>query len=154
MSHVSLKNTSGWVLLTRQCSKKLLVEISPPQSWPWKFKWCYNCGCCDDSWSCEQLKKRVTDKYFEKKNVRLWTLITFCYRKCMLRLQCLTCIFERNSRGKTSQLEWLFESNLRSSGYFECSTELWLLLEPSCRGNLLTWVCWALQTQIVTWRLK
>ena len=28
------------------------------------------CGCCDDSRSCEQLKKCVTDKYSEKK-VRL-----------------------------------------------------------------------------------
>ena len=25
------------------------------------------CGCCDDSQSCEQLKKHVTDKHFEKK---------------------------------------------------------------------------------------
>ena len=32
---------------------------------------CYqSCGCCDNSRSCEQLKKRVEDKYFEKK-VRL-----------------------------------------------------------------------------------
>ena len=35
-----------------------------------KTKWYHNCGCCDDSGSCEQLKKRVTDKYFGKK-VRL-----------------------------------------------------------------------------------
>ena len=48
-----------------------------------KTKWYYSCGCCDNSWSCEQLEKRVTDKYFEKK-VRL---ITFHYRKCMLPLQ-------------------------------------------------------------------
>ena len=46
-------------------------------------------GCCDDSWSCDQLNKWVTDKYFEKK-VRLWTLITFHYRKCMLLLQFLS----------------------------------------------------------------
>ena len=30
---------------------------------------CYqSCGCCDNSRSCEQLKKRVADKCFEKKN--------------------------------------------------------------------------------------
>ena len=52
-----------------------------------KTKWCHSCGCCDDSWSCEQLKKCVTDKYLERK---LWTLITFCYRKCMLPLQYLS----------------------------------------------------------------
>ena len=29
---------------------------------------CYqSCGCCDNSGSCEQLKKHVADKYFEKK---------------------------------------------------------------------------------------
>ena len=32
-----------------------------------KKKWYHSCGCCDDSRSCELLKKRVTDKYFEKK---------------------------------------------------------------------------------------
>ena len=31
-------------------------------------------------------------------------------------------IFNRNSGGKTSQIEWLFESDLRSFGYFKCST--------------------------------
>ena len=31
-------------------------------------KWYHSCGCCDDSQSCEQLKKQVTDKYFEKKS--------------------------------------------------------------------------------------
>ena len=32
-----------------------------------KTKWYHSCGCCDDCQSCEQLKKRVTNKYFEKK---------------------------------------------------------------------------------------
>ena len=31
-------------------------------------------------------------------------------------------MFDRNSGGKTSQIEWLFESNLRSFDYFKCST--------------------------------
>ena len=34
--HISLKNTSGWVLLMRQHSKKFLVKVNPPWSWPWK----------------------------------------------------------------------------------------------------------------------
>ena len=34
-------------------------------------------------------KKWVIDKCFEKKN-RLWTLVTFCYSKCMLPLQYLS----------------------------------------------------------------
>ena len=54
-----------------------------------KIKWCHSHGYCDDSQSCEQLKKHVTDKYFERK-VRLWTLNTFRYRKPMLALQHLS----------------------------------------------------------------
>ena len=30
-------------------------------------KWYHSCGCSDDSQNCEQLKKRVTGKYFGKK---------------------------------------------------------------------------------------
>ena len=33
-----------------------------------KTKWYHSCGCCDDSRSCEQLKKRVKSKYFFKKS--------------------------------------------------------------------------------------
>ena len=32
-----------------------------------KTKWFYRCGCCNDCQSCKQLKKHVTDKYFEIK---------------------------------------------------------------------------------------
>ena len=32
-----------------------------------KTKWYQSCGCYDDSRSYEHLKKRFTDKYFEKK---------------------------------------------------------------------------------------
>ena len=54
-----------------------------------KTKLYHSFGCCDDSQSCEQLKKHVTDKYFEKK-VRLGTIITFCYMKRILALQYLS----------------------------------------------------------------
>ena len=87
--------------------------------------------------------KCVTDKYFEKK-VTFGTIITFRYRKCMLPLQYLSywCLhgvmFDLNSRGKTSKIDWLFKSNLRSFGHFKCSTALWLFLDPSCKGNLLS----------------
>ena len=50
-----------------------------------KTKWYWSFGCCDDSRIWEQLKKCVTDKYFEK--YWLWTLITFCSRKRMLPLE-------------------------------------------------------------------
>ena len=45
--------------------------------------------------------------------------------------------FDRNSGGKISQVEPLSKLNARSFGYFECSTALWLLLDPSCKSNLL-----------------
>ena len=45
-------------------------------------------------------------------------------------------IFDKDSRGKESQIEW-FESNLLSFGYFECSAAHWLLLDSSCKGTLL-----------------
>ena len=33
-------------------------------------------------------------------------------------------VFDRNSGRKTSQIEWLFESNLRPSGYFKLSVTI------------------------------
>ena len=66
--------------------KNKFGKSKPSSKLTLKAKWYYSCGCCDNSWSCEQLVKRVTDKYFEKK-VRL---ITFHYRKCMLPLQYLS----------------------------------------------------------------
>ena len=118
-----------------------------------KTKWHHSCSCCNDSWSCEQLKKRVTDKYFLKK-LHLEPLSpsvtgNVCYHyKTWVTGVFMVYMFDRNSAGKTSQIEWLFESNLRSSGYFKCSAVLWLLLDPSCNGNLLTKVGWVLQAQI------
>ena len=50
-----------------QNKTKILVEVNPPQSWPWKQNRNHRCDCSDDSQNCEQMKKRVTDKYFEKK---------------------------------------------------------------------------------------
>ena len=73
------------------------------------------------------VKKRVTDKYL----IRRWNLIS---RKWMLLLQylsdwCLHIAYVWHKFwGKTSQIEWLFESNLRFFGYFECSKALWLFL--------------------------
>ena len=113
-----------------------------------KTKWYHSCGCCDDSRSCEQLKKRVTDKYL----IRLWTLITFCYRKCMLLLQYLSdwCLhtvqvwqkFWRKNianwviiwiKFKVLWLLWVLYSALAST------------LDGSCKGNSITRVDCVLQ---------
>ena len=67
--HISLKSTSGQVLLMRQHSEKKKIGESKPSSkltLRTKRKWYHSCGCCDDSQSCIQLKKHVTHKYFEK----------------------------------------------------------------------------------------
>ena len=58
MFNILLKNTTGRVPLMKQKSKKVLVEVNPPQRFSYASR------------SCEQMKKRVTDKYFEEK-VRL-----------------------------------------------------------------------------------
>ena len=87
--HISLKNTSGWVLLMRQQSKNIFGGSKTSSKLTLKTKCYHSCGCCDDCQSCEQLKKHVLDKYFEK-NIRLWILITFHYRKSVLLLQCLS----------------------------------------------------------------
>ena len=140
MFHVSSKNISGWVLLIRQHSKKI-IGCKPSSKLILKTKWYHICECCDDSRSCELLKKHVTDKYLEKK-VKLWSLSPFitgntCYHyNTWVTGVYMAYIFDRNSRGKASQIEWA-KSNLRSFGYFECLAALWLLLDPSCKGTLL-----------------
>ena len=55
-SNVFVISILEFFLIRRQSSKLTL-----------KTKWYHSCGCCDNSQSCEQLRKRVNDKYFEKK---------------------------------------------------------------------------------------
>ena len=111
-----------------------------------KSNWYHSCGCCEDSWSCGKLKRHVTEKYFEKK-VRLWTLITFHYPSitgsaCYYYNTWVTGVnmeymLDRNYGGKTSQIEWLFQSNLRSFGYFKTSSELWGFFGPQLQRQLV-----------------
>ena len=51
--------------------KKNFDESKPSSKLTLKTKWYHSCSSCDDSRSCEQLKKRVTDTYFEKKSLTL-----------------------------------------------------------------------------------
>ena len=90
-----------------------------------KTKWYHGCGCCVDSQNCEKLKKHVTDKYL----IRPWTLIIFFYYcNAWMTGVYIPYMCDRNFVGKkTSQTEWLFESNLRYCGYFECTPALWIL---------------------------
>ena len=88
MFHILFKKTYGWVLLIRQHSKTILVELNPPQSWLWKQK--------VNTVMAAVMILKVMNNWRSmlqinilKKKVRLWTLITFCYRKCMLPVQYL-----------------------------------------------------------------
>ena len=81
-----------------------------------------------DPRSYEKLKKRVTDKYFEKSstlNTHHLPLkekyVTITVVEWLVSIY-MAYLFDRNSEGKTSQIEWLFESNLRSFAYSKCST--------------------------------
>ena len=48
--------------------KKNVGRSKPSSKLTLKTIWYHSCGCCDDSRSCEQLKKRVKSKYFLKKS--------------------------------------------------------------------------------------
>ena len=51
--------------------KKKTFGSRPSSKLTLKTKWDHSCACCDDSRSCEQMKKPVTGKYFEKKKLDL-----------------------------------------------------------------------------------
>ena len=46
--------------------KKKFGGNKPSSKLSLKTKWYHSYGCCNDSRSCEQLKKRVRDKCFAK----------------------------------------------------------------------------------------
>ena len=57
-----------WMTASDEATLKIIFGGSKPSSkFTLKTKWYHICGCCDDSCSCEQLKKHATDKYFGKK---------------------------------------------------------------------------------------
>ena len=99
--------------------KKFFGEGNPSQSWAWKQKYNHSCSCCDDSRSCEQLKKCIIDKSFEKK-VRLWTLIIskncYHYNSWVIGVY-MAYMFDRNSG----------EKHFKLSVYLKKFKVLWLL---------------------------
>ena len=131
----------------------MLVEGNPPQSWSWEQNGTTILGAVIIPEFVNNWRSMLQINHLKK--VKLWTRILFCYRKSSWVTGVnMVYMFHRNSRGKTSQIEWIFESNLRSFGYFNYSTVIWLPLDPSCKGNTLTWVGWVLQVQFVTWSPK
>ena len=56
-----------WMSASYEAALKFFFDGTKPSSkMTSKTKWYHSCGCCDDFWSCEQLKKYFADKYFEK----------------------------------------------------------------------------------------
>ena len=86
--------------------------------------------------------QRVTDKYFEKKLDFESYLpsatgnVSYHYNAWVTGVF-VAYLFDRNSGRKASQIEWLFESNLRSSGYFKCSTSFGLHWTPAAKATCL-----------------
>ena len=80
MFHVSLKNTSGRVPVLQQHSKKILVEVNPPQSWPWKQNGTTVVATLMILEIVKKLRSMLQINIIFWK-VRLRTRITFCYRK-------------------------------------------------------------------------
>ena len=104
-----------------------------------KTKRYHSCGCCDDPQSCEQLKKHATDKYFEKKVNLEPQSPSVTGKVCYHYNSWVTGIYVWQKFCRKNISDWvIIESNLRSFGYFKYSTVLWLLLDPSCKGHLLT----------------
>ena len=130
-----------------------LMEVNPPQSWPWKQNGTTVVATkmtieVVNNWRSE-LQKNIL-----KKSYKVTGDIGYHYNTWVTGV-CMAYMFDRNSGGKTFQIEWLFESNLRSFGCFKkFSTALWFPLDPSCKGNLLIRVGWALQAEIITCRPK
>ena len=55
-----------WIKASDEATLKKSFGSKPSSKLTLKTEWYHNYGCCDDSQSFEQLKKGVTDKYFEK----------------------------------------------------------------------------------------
>ena len=133
--------------------KNFLVEVNPPQNWPWKQ------NGTTVVVAVMILKVVNNRQIFWKIKSWLWNLITLQEMHVTITIlewmvstwcECLTEIPEE----KHLKLKDYLNLNLRSFGYFKCSTVFWLLLDPSYKDNLLTRVDWVLQAQVVTWSPK
>ena len=139
-------NTEYWLKLSFMrgaCDegtlKKNLVEVNPLQSWPWKQKGSTVVAAAMKLWTTEEvLQINILKKSYTMNPNHLHLQEMYVTITILEWLVSIWCMFDRNVRGKATQTECLFELNLGSFGYFEYTTALWLLLEPSCKGNLLT----------------
>ena len=69
-----------WMSACMQQSKKILVEVNPPQSWPWKQNGTTVVATLMILEVVKKLRSMLQINIIFWK-VRLWTWITFCYRK-------------------------------------------------------------------------
>ena len=111
--------------------EKILVGENPPKSWPWKQNGTTVVAAVKipevvNNWrsvlQINHLKKKLD---LEPESSSVTGIV--CY---LTILECVvstwSIMFDRNSGEKTSQIEWLFESNLRSFGYFKACVSYFL----------------------------
>ena len=125
--------------------KNVLVEVNPPQSCPWKQNGTIVVAAV-------MILEIVNNWRSVLQITRLWTLITFCYRKCMLLLQylrdrCLHTVHVWQKFWRKNIANWMIIWIK-----FKVLWLLWVLysalastLDGSCKGNWLTRVDCVLQ---------
>ena len=130
--------------------QKFLVEGNLPQSWPWKQN--------STTIMAAVIILKVVNNWRSTLQINIWE------EKCTLNLNhlllkkklplqqqsdwCLHSVYSLQKFQRKNISDWvIIWTNLRSFGYFKCTTALWLPLGPSYKGNSLTRVGWVLAGQ-------
>ena len=100
--------------------KKFFAEVNPPQGWPWKQN---GTTVVADAIVLEVMNN--WRNFLQKNNLtkRLWTLIlpadgnVYYHYNIWVTGFYVAYMFDQNFEGRTTHIDWWFESNLRSFGY-------------------------------------
>ena len=128
--------------------KKTFGGSKPSSKLSSKTKWYHSYSCYDNSQSCKQLKKCVTDNYFEKKlgfelqSPSVSENVCYYYNTWVTGIYM---VYMVGRRGKTPQIEWLFESNFRPCGHSSSDLQIFPFFSgPKVQRQLPTRVSWVL----------
>ena len=90
-------------------NKKDLVEGNPPQSWPWKQNRTTVVDAVMILEDTNNWRRTLQNDILKNRKVRLWTQITFLYRKCLLPVcdWCLHGIYVWQKLQKENILNWV-----------------------------------------------
>ena len=136
-----LKNTSRWMLLMRQHSKKLLVEVNPPQSCPQKQNGTTVIVAMIilkvvNNW------RSVLQIIIMKKSPSVSENVCYYYNTSVMGIYM---VYMVGRRGKTPQIESLFESNFRPCGHSSSDLQNFPFFSgPKVQRQLTTRVSWVL----------